>query len=160
MKGRNGTSPIIFLDFDGVLNDLQFFIDRNADESGDRSLAQRHFNPEKVELINKLCDNTGAKVVVSSSWREGSDTEEMRSLMTDVGGTFDIIDITPYIKGVPRGWEIDQWLKCNFNNNKNWVIIDDDSDMPGSQLRHFFRTDSNYGIDKSTCDAIEVFLNK
>ena len=45
---------IIFLDFDGVITTLK---------------SNWAIDNEKVELVKQICDATGAKIVISSSWR-------------------------------------------------------------------------------------------
>ena len=47
-------SKIIFLDFDGVITTLK---------------SKWTIDNEKVELVKQICDATGAKIVISSSWR-------------------------------------------------------------------------------------------
>ena len=59
----------IFLDFDGVLNTMEYQTalqwkgEPRKDEYG--SL----FDPEAVENLNLIIQNTNAKIVISSSWR-------------------------------------------------------------------------------------------
>ena len=57
---------VIFLDVDGVLNSDEYF-DRiqNLDIEGIES----DIDINKVKLLKKAVDTTGAKVVLSSSWR-------------------------------------------------------------------------------------------
>lgn len=64
---------IIFLDIDGVLNN-------QVDE--ERSVIKidhpDDFISERcVTLLNELIENTGAKVVVSSTWRIGKTVEQL-----------------------------------------------------------------------------------
>ena len=47
-------SKIIFLDFDGVITTLK---------------SNWAIDDKKVELVKEICDITGAKIVISSSWR-------------------------------------------------------------------------------------------
>ena len=47
---------VIFLDFDGVI-----------------TLPPKwHLESDKIKLVKKIVDETGAKIVVSSSWRRGA----------------------------------------------------------------------------------------
>lgn len=101
---------IIFLDFDGVIT----------------TMATRYaLCPHKCSLIQQVIDRTGAKIVVSSSWREES-AEETISYLKDAPAFFkpfvpswvdEIIGVTirayRYMKGgvhlsIPRGVEIKQ----------------------------------------------------
>ena len=45
---------IIFLDFDGVIT---------------TEASYSRLDLEKMKLVKKICDETGAKIVISSSWR-------------------------------------------------------------------------------------------
>lgn len=47
-------SKIIFLDFDGVITTVK---------------SNWNLDKEKMELVKQICDATGAKIVISSSWR-------------------------------------------------------------------------------------------
>ena len=61
---------IIFLDFDGVLNDHHHIKKVSAKEVKTQTHREdEHLDPEKVKLLNKIKKETGASVVVCSSWR-------------------------------------------------------------------------------------------
>lgn len=99
---------IIFLDFDGVITTMasRYALDRY-----------------KCDLLQQVIDRTGAKIVVSSSWRKGSAEEtiaELRNVPTSFkkfvpSWVDDIVGVTihayNYIRkgvhlGIPRGVEI------------------------------------------------------
>ena len=108
--------------------------------------------------MNKLIRETGAKIVISSTWRH-SGIEFMRKVweMEEMEG--EIIGITPSLRNnmihIPRGMEIEYYLKEDLKfNHINWdketqrdymtksgvdnyIIIDDDSDMLYRQRNHF-----------------------
>ena len=154
---------IIFLDIDGVLNCESAY--RNGEcqyqewtwEDGRKDHYQR-FCVRSKELLNKLIDETGAKIVISSTWRH-SGIEFMRKVweMEEMSG--EIIGITPSLRtkglDVPRGLEIAYFLNNDLQFNhinwdeviqqeymdksgvENYIIIDDDSDMLYNQRKHF-----------------------
>ena len=109
---------VIFLDIDGVLNCESAY--RNGEcqyqewiwEDGRKDHYQR-FCVRSKELLNKLIDETGAKIVISSTWRH-SGIEFMKKVweMEEMRG--EIIGITPSLrtKGIhiPRGMEIGYYL--------------------------------------------------
>lgn len=138
-------SNIIFLDFDGVITTLE---------------SKWKIDISKIELINKLCNNCNAKIVVTSSWKHGSNT--VNEFINYIKNYFlkhkdyyldndyminefinNIIDITHTVGSV-RGEEIQQYI--NDNGIINYVILDDDSDMLDEQLFHFVQTDAYEGI--------------
>lgn len=127
--------PVIFLDFDGVLNSLRSTL---AFGGCDR----KQFDPVAVSLVSRLAKGAGAKVVVSSAWRIGSDVMELRSILSGYSASLAsrVIDSTPSMLG-KRGDEIARWLAENEDkHNGQFVILDDDSDMLDSQRPHFVQT--------------------
>jgi hypothetical protein len=151
---------IIFLDIDGVLN----VISQSHDDYG--AIFHNHFMDNLKELINK----TGAKIVISSSWRK-SGLKEMQDLWTTRNLAGEVIDVTPSLylqKGgsicfwndklqrqptekvhgysIPRGCEIEYWLKNEaekFGDIESYVILDDDTDMLLNQMDNFVQCSNN-----------------
>lgn len=156
---------IIFLDIDGVLNcekayrsgECNYFKWNWEDGTEDH---HQSFCSWSKELLNKLIDETDAKIVISSTWRS-SGIEFMRKVWELEGMHGEIIGITPSFRGdingytIPRGCEIDYYLEhdlkfshINWDKDvqqeyiertgvENYIIIDDDSDMLYGQRNHF-----------------------
>jgi len=165
----------IFLDIDGVIATPEYT------NNGVWCL-----NPEKQKLLKKIIDNTGAKIVLSSSWRYSS-LERTKQHMKDEGFLFNdiLIDVTirayHYLEkgtkihlSIPRGVEIKQWIDANIHsdNGKNWnrkklgvdftyVILDDDTDMLLEHKDNFIKTNSTKGLTINGVNkAIEILNNK
>jgi len=152
---------IIFLDIDGVVATPDYLKD-----------GQWALNPEKQEILGKILKLTGAKIVLSSSWRLHT-LEDTKAKMKEEGFLFvdDIIGVTirayHYIDksskihlSIPRGVEIQQWIDTHIHseNGKNfkrkklgidyqYVILDDDTDMLYTQRNNFVNTNSEKGLD-------------
>lgn len=156
---------IIFLDIDGVLNCENAYRAGECQyqewvwEDGRRGHHQKFCSWSK-ELLNKLILETGAKIVISSTWRN-SGIEFMKKVWELEEMEGEIVGITPNFSGkikgytVPRGCEINWYLKNDLGfNHINWcletqkeymdksgvdnyIIIDDDSDMLYGQRNHF-----------------------
>lgn len=124
---------ILFLDIDGVLN--------NAASMSEGV----HIIPEKCLMIRDICWRTGAKVVVSSTWRVGRSLDELQQIFRLMGMGGLIVDVTPWHKTGPRGDEIDHWLKDN-TKTKQYAIVDDDGDMLEEQMPYFVKTESIVGL--------------
>ncbi len=164
---------IIFLDIDGVI------ATHSTLEEGMWGLT-----PEKQDLLRIILEKTGAKIVLSSSWRQHT-LEDTISFMNVQGFRFSdkIIGVTirayHYIQkgihlSIPRGVEIKQWIDTNihsengknFNRKKvgvdyNYVILDDDNDMLLEHNNHFIRTDSMEGLSADNVrKAIAILLKK
>jgi hypothetical protein len=132
LNGNVNQNKIIFLDVDGVLNC----------QSSWKRFPEKHsyqVDPEKVERLRRVCDITGAKIVLSSSWRTcDCHYATVSHFIHDL-----------YVKGLPhitkmhmgsgfRGMEIADWLEDNGKGVDRYVIIDDNSDMTDEQLEHHF----------------------
>jgi hypothetical protein len=128
---------VIFLDIDGVLN----VIPKGFDKWGGI------FHPHFVDNLKRIIDATGAKIVISSTWRMGNGLVGMREMWEDRVLPGEVIDITPnfmvnFKTTICRGKEIDAWLS-EHPEVTNYVIIDDDCDMEPNQLENFVMTSGN-----------------
>lgn len=133
---------IVFLDFDGVLNSMKFAEELAAKfkEEGRPAESRHMIDPVAVERLNILLRDTGANVVISSTWRKYFDLPTLRELLVAKGFSGEVIGVTPDLSGGPiehreRGFEIEQWIKDNAPD-ATFVILDDDSDM--GNLHHRF----------------------
>jgi hypothetical protein len=154
---------IIFLDIDGVLNCEEAYRSGQCEyvewvwEDGRKDHYQRFCSWSK-ELLNRLIRETGAKIVISSTWRL-SGIEFMRKVWEMEKMEGDIIGITPSMRTdgirIPRGMEIEYFLDnglgfkhVNWDKKtqrkymdksdvENYIILDDDSDMLYKQRNHF-----------------------
>ena len=109
---------VIFLDIDGVLNSDEY-VDRV--KKSDIQGIERDIDIEKVKLLKRAIDETGAKVVLSSSWRYTKNARYLKELLANYGIG---VDSTPYIQD-KRGLEIKKWLSEN-QGVEDFLIIDDE----------------------------------
>ncbi len=156
---------VIYLDIDGVLNCEEAYRSGECKyvewetPLGTRDHHQSFCSWSK-EWLNKLIRETGAKIVISSTWRH-SGIEFLKKVWELEGMEGEIIGITPSFRGsfdnytIPRGCEIEYYLEETINfshinwskekqqenidrsNLENYIIIDDDSDMLYQQRNHF-----------------------
>jgi hypothetical protein len=161
---------IIFLDIDGVIN----VISKKRDEFG------QLFHPPFVENLKKIIDETGAKIVISSSWRKDG-LDRMKEMWKFRNLPGEVIDTTPsiytgsivywnnhlkkhptprrYSYSIPRGCEIAFWLERNSELQiENYVILDDDTDMLIQQHGRFVQCSDNIG--EEDCQDIGYGLTK
>ena len=140
----------LFLDIDGVLNHDEWFASEHY-KKHQENWKKSMFDPECVARVNKILEATGAKLVVSSSWRSMAD---LKDIFAGVGLPTDF-DITPHADKIYsdldpirdlynddirywRGSEIKYYL--DRHPADNYVILDDDRDMLDEQLDNFIRT--------------------
>lgn len=155
---KDTKNKIIFLDIDGVLN----VIPQGRDEYG--SIFHSHF----VDNLKTIIDNTGAKIVISSTWRFDG-LVQMQKMWKHRNLPGEIIDITPHIDICQRGKEIDAWLKAH-KDTTHYVILDDDTDMLDDQWNNFVQTSENsehedcvdigYGLTKKCAEKAIDILNE
>lgn len=109
---------VIFLDIDGVLNSDEYLDKvKNSDIQG----IERDIDVEKVKLLKRAIDETGARVVLSSSWRYTRNARYLKELLAN----YEIrVDSTPYIQDI-RGLEIKKWLSEN-QGVEDFIILDDE----------------------------------
>lgn len=130
---------IIFLDVDGELT----YSDYRNEETANIDI-------EKVELLKEICDKTGAKVVVSSSWRGSEDyTPKIYNVLIEIlsKNGIEVLGDIPHLKteiigdvpetirleedldikckyGTGRVAEIQKWI--NEHEVESFVILDDE----------------------------------
>ena len=154
---------IIFLDIDGVLNYTQWYVDdRNP---GNLYGEEGDLDPLCINRIINICNETGAKVVISSDWRISWYGTQMR--LANMGLTEDyVIDKTPEriwitVPGFDhsRGAEINDWLEAHPECS-NYVIIDDRTDFKDDQQEHFIKVNPYCGFTDELMNKAIKILNK
>lgn len=124
---------LIFLDVDGVLINLSCY------GNGQTSDVYTRADARCVAALNRITDETGARIVVSSVWRLGG-LKRIRDILRAWGVTGKVIACTPDLAHKPngsalyvaveRGDEIQAWLDSFKRSTvESFVIIDDDADM-------------------------------
>lgn len=137
-------SKVIFLDIDGVLNSIQAGIGRQG-----RSFDYEGLDKIGIQLLKEIVDSTGAKIVISSTWRSDG-IEAIKGAFATKGWSevmFDvIIGVTDQGSGC-RGDQINRWILANPECTQ-YVIIDDDRDMLEDQkTNNFVHVDSLLGFN-------------
>lgn len=174
---------VLFLDIDGVLNSENWFAYRiycvknnmfnilmNFVDTNDRNIKQKltMLDDRAIANLNRIIEETGCKVVLSSSWRSPNESENIftQYLLKLKGFKYDFYDVTPRLWfedfSTRRGEEIQLWMNKESEKNEieSYVILDDDSDMLPEQMNNFIHIDGQVGLtDKDVFRAIEI-LNR
>lgn len=139
---------VIFLDFDGVVNTVIF---EQGEPEPDYSYPhkKRVNNYQAICWLNKLCRETDAKIVVSSSWRLSENCNLGECLYNGgLNRSVRVLGSTPRLPGECRGAEIKDWLEKYGHEVENFIIIDDDSDMEPFMDR-LVKCDTEWGFGMS-----------
>lgn len=145
---------IIFLDIDGVLCTFTEY----AKSKHDKRYGTRvyPFKKECVEQLNRIIENTGAKIVVSSSWRKLFSREHLQEIFDNNGVKSKILDITSgstqWMSENNRSSEINAWI----NEHECKYCILDDLNL-SEWFEDFVNTVEMSGLTKEDADkAIEI----
>lgn len=167
---------IIFLDIDGVLNPIHYMnamyklYKASFNEIKSHDEYGQLFFYHNCDALKKIIDETGAKIVISSTWRMAGESQ-MKELWNHRNLAGEIIGITPtetevvesgdseFYDMVCRGMEIAHWIKNN-NFTGNYVIIDDTEDMLKEQEHFFVKTNSFVGLTLKDADKAILILNR
>lgn len=164
--------PLLFLDIDGVLNSHAWWERRKALGIKEvRGIAD--LDPEACQRVQRVCDTTGARLVISSTWRVMHSRQSLRRMFVKRGLTTPIIGITPRIwmradelpgyehNKCGRGVEIQWWLQTYLTPEQicqaRVGILDDDRDM-GDLLGVLVNTRHEIGLTDLEVPYIEKNL--
>lgn len=152
------TYRIIFLDIDGVLNHRDYFRRMPREQQEDIE----DIDPDCVACLQRLVNATGARIVISSTWRLLHELDEIRDVLSRKGLDAKIIAATPALPDKDRGDEIQKWLDMASvfpRKPEGIVILDDDADM-GPLLPWLIQTSFDRGLtDWHVRKAVEM-LNR
>ena len=155
---------VIFLDIDGVLNSRAYDRKRNWNEQTD-------IDETRLPFVKKIVDETGAKIVLSSTWREhwNKAYEKCDKDGVYINKTFakfglEIYDKTPNIGlYAERHDEVKTWLDNAQEVIESFVIIDDYRYGWKEFADNFVKTNPNLGLgleEKHVQKAIEILNSK
>ena len=163
---------VLFLDIDGVLNTKYWYtqMDRNTpkDKYG------YAFDPNSVANLKRIVEDTGAEIVISSSWK-CMGLSQMEDMWRDRNLPGRIIGITPNsvsdemllnadIDSIElfhiRGEEIKEWLMKHAKRVSSYAIIDDMDNMLPEQQSHFVQTNPEVGITEGDAQKTIEILNR
>ena len=145
---------VIFLDFDGVLNSNIFVLDS-------KQKAPFFLEDDKMLLLKNIINETDAKVVLSTSWREVWNTElSVSKQLKEYFDSFeiDVYDVTSCVN-YHRPSEIKEWL--SRHDVISYVILDDITDPWDGLEDHVVTTNlDGLGLTEALAlQAIQILNN-
>lgn len=153
----------VFLDFDGVMDTA-----RHTDRLYREGLPETDgygvlFDPKCVDNLRKIIEQTGAEIVVTSSWKDIMDYGQILQMWRDRNLPGFVTDTTPTCSS-HRGDEIDSWLsmysEMSGEEDFTYVIIDDlgGADFNEDQLGRLVSVDPYCGLDEASCSRAVAIL--
>jgi hypothetical protein len=141
---------IIFLDVDGVLSPF----------------GERAFVPRCMNELQRIVKDTGADIVLSSTWRTSPYTLKAVNEKLASVSLRPCVDCTPQLDGFGAGdtrvMEILDWLK-HSTNIRAWIAIDDMNlawKHEETMRDHFIHTKSHEGLTSDKADEAIAMLTK
>lgn len=151
---------LIFLDVDGVLN--------NNDTRVTTKDGWCFVDDELVSRLSEIVHKTGAKVILSSTWREGwnkKDESKNASYFNELRDKlleYDVhlFDKTPEVSRTHiRGDAIGEWFGSIDYDVESYIILDDYNDM-GCFSSHLLQTAGGRGLTEEDVEMAITYLNK
>ena len=161
---------VIFLDIDGVMNNQIDWISKVDNQSE----GHRMFCDNAWQMLSDICQKTGAKVVLSSSWRVGfivkngsiklkDNTCKLSKKLLDYFDKYNIelIGITT-TKYDQRGKQIMVWIKENLTPEDKFVVVDDEAFDIKDYIpeKQFIKTEFKTGLLLEHCKKILEFFKE
>ena len=147
-------TPGVFLDMDGVMGAGRVWAQNAAKRW---TCPASWVDPAMVARLNRLVRRTGARVVVSSSWRKYLGADGVAAVLAACGFAGEVLGATPVLPGDPPSWrgrEIDRWLMAH-PRVRDWVVLDDLA--VSVDLGRLVRTDPRHGLtDDDVARAVAI----
>ena len=152
---------IIFLDFDGVMDTAYYdhILSKKALPGNDSFGTV--FDPYCIQNLKHIIDETGADIVVSSSWKYLMTYKDFLDMWEYRGLPGFVTDVTPTpSKRNNRGDEIDAWLE-ECKTECQYVIIDDleANNFNEHQIPRLLIVNPFFGLDEETAERAIQILN-
>ena len=146
----------IFLDIDGVLN-------TGRNDCLDPERNGHPFDSEAVSNLGRIVRQTGARLVISSSWRHMG-LGKLREMWQRCGLPGGISDVTPGAWGEDetfptRGDEIKAWLEAR-TGPVSYVVLDDNDEHVAGQEGRWIIVNPHYGISGEDADTAISILKQ
>ena len=172
---------VLFLDIDGVLvtpahitehlnpedpHATYVGVDEWEADREEAIMPYARFDPRAVRLLNKITQKTGAKIVVSSTWRLRGQGEITR-ILREQEVWAPVIGVTPSLRSHQARWlrdlrgrgnEIAAWLD-EHPEVERFAILDDDQDMT-FLCPHLFATGGDHGLTEEIADWVIDYLDE
>lgn len=146
------TPPILFLDIDGVLLSGRAWllpVNRRLQATGAKLTTQEasklmgrevELDVCAVALVSRICEATGARIVVASSWRYTVGCEQTRAKLLEQGLPEAMFHeewacTVDHSRTPEKRRDISIWLKDHdITAPGGWLVLDDEDIVPGATM--------------------------
>lgn len=154
---------LIFLDIDGVCN---------CATTKERCGGYIGVEQEKIALVKQIVEATGAKIVLTSTWRldwlwfqsgKMANLTSFNYLKEEFAKQgLEFFDFTPSHQDGHRGKEVQDWISKCEDDIESYVVIDDDIyDIALEHRGHVIQTSWKSGLKPNAVKwAIQILENK
>lgn len=145
---------VIFLDFDGVMDTAYYDNYLNCMGLPEKDKYGVVFDPDCIANLRRIIDETGAVIVVSSTWKDFMTYKEILEMWEYRKLPGFVTDTTPTCSR-KRGDEIDSWLE-ECNTECEYVIIDDmdETQFNEHQYDRLFVVNPYDGLNEQTAEKV------
>jgi len=160
-------TKLVFLDLDGVMN---------STASAKRLGTYQRFGEEHVAALNRILSQTGAKVVILSTWRFGKTDLQLWHILKENGVKCEVVgSVSRHGDEEARGLLVKKWLhdyqegSIDLNDEKpyrpphkervSFVILDDDKNLVPFTDRHV-QTDPAVGLTEADANRAILMLKE
>jgi hypothetical protein len=144
---------LLFLDDDGVFNSNAWY-----KRYSDRNIPRPPLDREAVRRLDRIVRSTGARIVLSTSWRAHP---ELSGWLLEHGWSGAVVGRTPRLRGRERGDEIAQWLNRQARMGvviERFCILEDGNDMR-LRRRYLIQAMQDYGLRDAEADQAIALLS-
>ena len=141
----------ILLDFDGVVTSKTYSRQCHENHCRKNIYDLDWFDPACVDALRMIVERTGAKIVVSSSWRD-LQMEQLQKIWAFIPMPGELAGTTP-IWILTKKEAIEHWIKQHPDDR--YVILDD----AGLGLDNQIRTNPDTGLVQEDAEKAITILN-
>jgi hypothetical protein len=160
---REQIRPLLFLDIDGVLNSVQFYVKHKKLHAA-RGQGLYSMDPACVNRVEQICDEARCDIVIMSTWRRIHSISDIARyfMLTGYGKVPPIVGATPVLSSLrheqQRGSEVDAYLftKMPISYVGKFVCLDDHHGFYSHQP--FVFIDSETGLTDQDVEKAVLLL--
>jgi uncharacterized protein (DUF1499 family) len=152
-------NKVLFIDFDGVLNNRNHWFLVAAEEI-DYENPSSHLSETLIGRLNKIVESTNCNVVISSAWRYHHSLADLKKFLKEKGFKHSekVIDVTKNISPRNREIEVEEWLTRHSDVTKFAIVDDVEFFFPETYPKEFVQTNADDGLTENNVKRVIEIL--